>query len=593
MMDTSKVLPNELWLQTLGYLSKPDLKALRLSMELHLTSLASPLLFTTAFIAARKGVLDTFTNLTTHPVYRAYVKEIVFDSSCIDPATVADHAYGKDEPALASFFQEQEDIQANELQIRLENAFQCLSGVKTVSYADLSRISCLPGDYSNTMWDLDYSDGPLIRRHESHLGLDEIRNCCLMSEKVAECPHHVIKSRYRRTFGGLILLLQVLSDYASTTLQQLNLGSRIHASEDGGIPYWFMLSNTDIYTFHFFPKIFCNLRKFELSISIFGQVQTSSSVTSSTQLNDCNLKSEGLASLLGLAKNLEEIKLTGDPKAARLCISNALGTHKWARLRELYLKGFEASTSEMEEFLKRHALSIQRLTLYDFNLTSGSWLDLGKSVTRLTPALELMLSRVSVRNRFLDIEKFLPLRYKLQWPFADPSSTLDLSGPIHNRYDKAIEDEDDGDDSDDGSSSEELVYSSDDSSPESDEPRRKPDLDLLQTIDADLRTKVERLRSELQGCPVQECLKALALFKGVTWKARAGLMEKFGYTELDIFTTDPETRTIVERLMDEVPFDCSVLECLDAVRHSEGTYAGARGYLQEAYGHRQKIFMRG
>ena len=575
MMDASKVLPNELWLQTLGYLSKTDLKTLRLSMEPHLSFFASSLLFTTAFIAARKGVLDTFTNLTTHPVYRAYVKEIVFDSSWIDLETVTSH---KDEPASASLFYEQEDIQTNELQIRLENAFQCLSGVKTVSYADLSRISCLPGDYSNTMWDLDYSHGPLICRHKSHLGLDEIRDCCLMTGEAAKCPHDVNKSQYRRTFGGLILLLQVLSDYASTTLQQLNLGSRVHACEDRGIPYWFMLPKTDIYTFHCFPKIFCNLRKFELSISIFGHVEISSSVTSSTKLNDCNIKGEGLASLLGLAKNLEEIKLTGDPKAEKLCVSNALGDHKWPGLRTLHLGGFEASASGLEDFLKRHALSLQRLTLCDFNLTSGSWLDLGASVTSLTPALELMLSLVSVKNRFFDIEKYLPL----------PSGYLDLSGPIRNRYDKATEDEDDGDESDDSSSSEELDYSSDDSSPESDEPRRKPDLDLLQTIDADLRTKVEKLRSELQGCPVQECLKALALFNGVSRKARAGLMEDFGYTELD--TMAPETRAIVERLMDEVPFDCSELECLDAVRSSNGTYARARGYLQEAYGHRQKIF---
>lgn len=177
-MNASEVLPNELWLQSLGYLSKRDLKALRLSMEPHLGFLASSLLFTTAYIAARKGVLDTFTNLTTHPIFRGYVKNIIFDSSWIDPETVAEYANEETAPALTSLFQEQEAIQANELQMRLETAFQCLTNVKTVSYADLSRLSCLPGDCSDPRRDFDYADGPLIRRLESGRDLLEVGICC-------------------------------------------------------------------------------------------------------------------------------------------------------------------------------------------------------------------------------------------------------------------------------------------------------------------------------------------------------------------------------------------------------------------------------
>lgn len=203
-MDASEILSNETWLQILGYLSKPDLKALRLSMKPHLISLASSLPFTTAYIAARKGVLDTFTNLTTHPIYRAYVKEIVFDSSWIDSATVAKYANHKTRSALDRLFQEQEDIQANELQTRLKNAFKCLSNVTTVSYADLSQISCLPGDCNDSMWNCDYSDGPLIRRLESNRGPTEIGICCLMDGKGIGCSDHADQFQYRRRFGGLV-----------------------------------------------------------------------------------------------------------------------------------------------------------------------------------------------------------------------------------------------------------------------------------------------------------------------------------------------------------------------------------------------------
>lgn len=572
-MNVSEALPNELWLQSLGYLSKTDLKALRLSMEPHLGSLASSLLFTTAYIAARKGVLDTFTNLTTHPVFRAYVKEIVFDSSWIDPTTVAEFDNDENELALACFFQEQEGIQANELQSRLETAFQCLSKVKTVSYADLSRLSCLPGDCNDPSWDSDYSDGPLIRRLESDRGPNEIGICCLMHGTNAKCPAH--GDNFRRRFGGLILLLKVLSDYAATTLEDLSLGSRVHACKDGGIPDWFLLlntnyfllANTEIATFHEFSNIFFGLRKFELTVSTF----TLASVMSSPQLYSL-FDGEGLAGLLGLAKNLEEIKLTSDPKAAKLSVTRILANHRWARLRVLYLNGFEASASELEDFLKRHTLSLQRVTLDEFNLTSYSWLDLGINIT---PRLEFILGLVWAQNRPFEAEKYLPLSYLLD---------LDVSGPSQDWYDKArgdddaesqvenddedasedasgnesedqSEDENDDeyddeseDESEDGSNSEELDYSSDDSSPETEEPRRKPDVDLLETIDADLRSEVEQLRSKLPGCPVQECLKALTECKKQEQSSievtAALLMRRFGYTELE--TVDPETRASLE-----------------------------------------------
>jgi len=58
-MDAPATLPNELWFQILGHLNKQDLKALRLCGKRHLTTLSASLLFTTAHVAARRGVLDT------------------------------------------------------------------------------------------------------------------------------------------------------------------------------------------------------------------------------------------------------------------------------------------------------------------------------------------------------------------------------------------------------------------------------------------------------------------------------------------------------------------------------------------------------
>ena len=111
--------------------------------------MASSLPFTTSYIASRSGVLEIFTSLTTHRVFRELVKDIVFDSSCINPNTVAKHTDCKDGPALARLFQEQQIKQTNELQKCLVNAFTCLSDVKKVTYKDVSQISCLPGDHND------------------------------------------------------------------------------------------------------------------------------------------------------------------------------------------------------------------------------------------------------------------------------------------------------------------------------------------------------------------------------------------------------------------------------------------------------------
>ena len=86
-MESTAVLPAEVWVEIMGYLLKKSLKALRLSSK-HLEGLASPQLFVTAHVAARRGVLRTFQDLTTHATFRHYVKEVVFDSSWIDPDPV-------------------------------------------------------------------------------------------------------------------------------------------------------------------------------------------------------------------------------------------------------------------------------------------------------------------------------------------------------------------------------------------------------------------------------------------------------------------------------------------------------------------------
>ena len=492
-MDTSEALPNEVWLQTFSYLGKGDLKSLRLSMKPHFVSLASSLLFTTAYVAARKGVLTTFSSLTSHPFYRIYVKEVVFDSSWINP-TMIHYLNDNDIEGTMALFRDQEEIQLNVLQARLNDAFECLPNIKTVSYADLSRISCLPGDNNNDpVLGSDYDDGSLIHRVQSDCRNHEMSIECLRNRKDAKCSLHNNECQSRRHFGGLFTLLRALSNSAVTTVQQLSLGSRVHACMDDGIPHWFLLSDTNITTFHSFPSIFHGLRKLELSVTNFNLEDLSSSA----QLDPQVFSGGALVDLLSLAENLEELTLIGDPKAAnKLCAARTLDTKEWARLRVVYLRSFEASVGELEAFLKRHTLSLRRLTLDDFNLTSGYWQQIGAIVPVMNPALELILGLVSTQHHMCKAHSFLPL-----------GDDLSVSGPSDKWYNKvrrnaeaeseaSNESETDskglelgGDETDSESdysdTSEELEYNSDDSSSETDEPRRTSDLALLDTIDAD------------------------------------------------------------------------------------------------------------
>ncbi|KAM0805760.1 hypothetical protein BDR22DRAFT_829098 [Usnea florida] len=594
-MDTSAVLPSEIWLQTFSYLGKGDLKSLRLSMDPHFGYLASSLLFTTAYVAARKGVLNTFLNLTTHPIYRTYVKEVVFDSSWIDPTIISEPPDDRDTERTWALFNEQEWIRLYELQARLEEAFQCLSNVKTVSYADLSRISCLPGDNNcDPVLGSDYADGSLIHRIEPFfLPYDyEINIQCLTSRTDVRCSLHSNHCQYRRRFGGLSPLLQALSNSACTTLQRLSLGSRVHACMNEGIPHWYLLSDTNVTTFHSFPNIFHGLRKLELNVTVFN-LEASSRSAQLDPRNFCG----GVADLLSLAENLEELTLIGDPKAAtKLCVGRTLSTQEWARLRVVYLKWFAASVSELEDFLKRHTLSLRRLTLDEFNLTSGSWQHIGAIVPVINPALELILGLLSNHGRPFRAHAFLPL----------DSPDLDISGPSDEWYDKVKrnaeaewevdnENEDKAEnennskglefgadevenESDDSDTSEELEYSSDDSSSETDERRRTSDIALLDTIDADLRSKVEYLRNEHPGCPVQVCLRALDKC-GDQNSARFYLCQAYGYTMLDTFIQGE--RELVVRLMQKLSFTCSVEQARDAIRNLDGDLDRALAYMEK------------
>lgn len=205
-MDASTVLPTEIWLEALSYCNKADLKSIRLAGEKHLGTLAASQLFKTAYVAARRGVLDIFMQLTIHPVYRHYVREVVYDSSWIDPPTGGgsqtrsrrvrqNNSY--EDPRLDALFGEQERIQFQEMPSKLSTAFAALSRVRRVVFADLSRTAGLPGDT------VDQEGMPLIHRLSSGARTKEIGACCLRPKNALV---RTTRSRFLRDLCFLLIL---------------------------------------------------------------------------------------------------------------------------------------------------------------------------------------------------------------------------------------------------------------------------------------------------------------------------------------------------------------------------------------------------
>ena len=258
-------VPSEVWIQTFGYLSKGDLKAVRLSGSHYLDSLASSLLFTTAYIAARKAVLNTFIALTTHPEFCNYVKEIVYDSSYISSQVVGQNKNQKCGSSLATLFEEQEDIHGGQLQSALDKAFRSLPNVIKVRYADMSRVAILPGDCDCSTWEHhDYQEEPLMHRIKS-VSSRSYRFDCRVEPAVA-CTHHENKNEIHMKYSGFVDLMQALSSSAAIEVSDLSLGKRNHAAGTGGISYWFFSTINAAITHPYLNPLFSSLRKLDLAI---------------------------------------------------------------------------------------------------------------------------------------------------------------------------------------------------------------------------------------------------------------------------------------------------------------------------------------
>ncbi|KAL1792051.1 hypothetical protein ACET3X_009802 [Alternaria dauci] len=85
-------LPAELQIEIFDYLPATDVKAAR-AVSKTFRDNATPALFRSIVACARYQALGAFQNVSLHPVYSGYVREVIFDGTLYDAVLAKDHRY--------------------------------------------------------------------------------------------------------------------------------------------------------------------------------------------------------------------------------------------------------------------------------------------------------------------------------------------------------------------------------------------------------------------------------------------------------------------------------------------------------------------
>lgn len=156
----------EMVIEIFSHLERRDLKAARLFCR-RFETLASPRLFTKAYIAARRGVMDFFKQITSHSVLSTHIREIIYDASWFEPSVAASlknfsqtsiargvkystppkaRVVRRHYKTYVRLFKEQERILSDELPGTLVIAFTVPRNLQRVTFADFSRKPYILGD---------------------------------------------------------------------------------------------------------------------------------------------------------------------------------------------------------------------------------------------------------------------------------------------------------------------------------------------------------------------------------------------------------------------------------------------------------------
>ncbi|MCJ1271816.1 ssDNA endonuclease and repair protein rad10 [Lobaria immixta] len=384
-MDLSMRLATELIIEILSYLEQRDLKAVRLVSRRY-ESLASPPLFTKAYIAARRGVMDVFKQVTSHPVLSTYIREVIYDASWFEPSVAASFENfsktnimqycdrGKSGvergyyETYVKLFDEQERILSDELPAALKTAFKVSRNIRRVTFADFSRDSYILGDRAEDFGAVFHSR-------------------CDSDSWISRMTDAADQQRLPRKFGAFKLLMKALSESASLeSVQYFAVGDGASSSEccaSSGIPHMFFSSKCEEIPRGLFAGL-RHLRKLDLSFIVMR----------TTASEDEEVEVDALKELLNMAECLEELRLIlpgcypSSRTPHKLSLALICGSKTWKNLRTLELRQFGFKSSELFDFLRRHRHCLQKIDIDDSILFDNEyWLSFCESLHIEYPSL--------------------------------------------------------------------------------------------------------------------------------------------------------------------------------------------------------------
>ncbi|KAI4098211.1 MAG: hypothetical protein L6R37_006610 [Teloschistes peruensis] len=265
-------LPTELLREITDYFVRRDLKSLRLVCS-GLQELVTPLIFTTAVCALRRGVFDNFQAVANSPAISQCITEVVYDASWFNYATVerwereqenntpaqkATIAYRQYAEFMAAC-REQESILKIELFPVLQNAVRNFPKLRRLIYADFQRQSSFRGDRVEDLG-LDFRvRGEWPPTYKARTEIDVSGPGSLDSLLLHDAP-------FRKIYAGLAVLLDAIYESeCKAQLDDLRIGDGAYSRGAGGVPDIILGTLSQNRTGG--SAAFNSLRKFDLTLS--------------------------------------------------------------------------------------------------------------------------------------------------------------------------------------------------------------------------------------------------------------------------------------------------------------------------------------
>jgi hypothetical protein len=398
-------LPSELLIQTFIYLDRVDLKSVRGVCRLFANT-ASPTLFQRVLVAPRYQALGAFQNISQHPIYQTYVKEIVYDGSVYDRDLATNEnvymnhlaadvctTYRLDScgrrkrwKQYQQLYYDQEGIRKSLILLRtLERALESMPNVTTVVYS--------PGPRHVPAEKKEVKD--ILPRGEPHCA----RGFGSFDDFVESNQH------------GFHTLIGALALVNYTGIRSFRIEAPCGASElQGTIFTDYVFELSDEAQMQAGQHLFNALHSLSLPLSLTtpgASNQVSREIP--THLNT-------LRELLRGARELHELSLRLHKWHPNPCsmysqtwapdmsiVPHVLGNITWPHIRSLDLGGFHARAQELIDLVRRHDSTLHEIHYSHCAMIEGKWSDVVDSILQTARITSFQI--VNVHEAVVDGER--------------------------------------------------------------------------------------------------------------------------------------------------------------------------------------------